>query len=72
MDVRVRVGVPGRTPVARRGCSQRFGRVRALVSQDRPVVTGQFRILLFDLLPPLQRVLPVQNRLPVAAVRLLP
>jgi hypothetical protein len=51
MDVRVRVGVPGRTRVAGRGRSQRFGRVRTLVSQDGPVVTGQFRILLFDLLP---------------------
>lgn len=72
MDVRVRVGVPGRTRAAGRGRSQRFGRVRTLVSQDWPVVAGQFRILFFDLLPLLQRMLPVQDRLSVATVRLLP
>ena len=76
MVVSVRVPMSGRGTggmrLAGRASPERFGRIPTLVSQDWPAVGGQFWVLLFDLLPLLQRVLPVQDGLPVAAVRLLP
>ncbi len=73
MAVPVRMGVPGGAGrVIGRCRPQRLGRIRALMGQDRPAVVGEFGVFLLDLLPLFQRVLPAQDRLPVAAVRLLP